>query len=68
MHRKLHPECYQEVDRRDAYVAKAEQLISRMFAGIASACVMALGIAQPAFAGLKINLIFVDIAPPPGPK
>ena len=37
----------------------------RIVATIAVACLMALGVAQPALAGLKIELVFVDGAPPP---
>ena len=37
----------------------------RIAATIAAACFMALGAAQPASAGLKIELVFVDDAPPP---
>lgn len=40
----------------------------RVVAGIALACAMAVAAPQPAFAGLKINLIFVDNAPPASPK
>ena len=36
----------------------------RIVAGIAFACVMALGAAGPAFAGLKINLVYIDKPPP----
>ena len=42
--------------------------IKRTVARLAAACVMALGAAEPAFAGLKIELIFVDNAPPASPK
>ena len=42
--------------------------IKRTVVEIATACIMALGAAQPAFAGLKINLIFVDNAPPAPPE
>ena len=42
--------------------------IQRVVAGIALACAMAVAAPQPAFAGLKINLIFVDNAPPASPK
>jgi len=38
--------------------------IQRMAAAIALACVTALGAAGPAFAGLKIDLVYID-APPP---
>ena len=34
--------------------------IQRVVAGIALACAMAVAAPQPAFAGLKIKLIFVD--------
>ena len=39
----------------------------RIVATIAMACLMTLGAAQPALAGLKITLVFVDNAPPPKP-
>ena len=37
----------------------------RVVSRIALACLVALGAAGPAFAGLKIELVFVDGAPPP---
>ena len=36
-------------------------------AGIALACFIALGAAHPAFAGLKINLVYIDDPPQPKP-
>ena len=41
--------------------------IHRIVATIAVACLMALGAAQPALAGLKITLVSVDNVPPPKP-
>ena len=37
---------------------------ARKIAGLALACAVALGVAQPASAGLKIDLVYIDKPPP----
>jgi len=41
---------------------------NRIVRGIVLAGLMALAAPQPAFAGLKIDLVFIDNAPPPPPS
>src|SRR5678810_1418241 len=41
-----------------------EDMKARKIAGLALACAVALGVAQPVSAGLKIDLVYIDKPPP----